>query len=75
MLILARRLGEKIFIGTNAEICVTVVDIDRGKCRLGIECPREIPVDRTEVRERRLRQEAEVLAAVDESVRAADGQQ
>jgi len=35
MLVLSRKLGEKIFIGDN--ICITVVDIDRGKIRLGIE--------------------------------------
>ena len=35
MLVLSRKLGEKIFIGEN--ICITVVDIDRGKIRLGIE--------------------------------------
>ena len=29
MLVLSRKLGEKIFIGEN--ICITVVDIDRGK--------------------------------------------
>ena len=33
MLVLSRKLGEKIFIGDN--ICITVVDIDRGKIRLG----------------------------------------
>ena len=35
MLVLSRKLGEKIYIGEN--ICITVVDIDRGKIRLGIE--------------------------------------
>ena len=39
MLVLSRKLGEKIFIGDN--ICITVVDIDRGKIRLGIEAPRD----------------------------------
>ena len=39
MLVLSRKLGEKIFIGDN--ICITVVDIDRGKIRLGIEAPAE----------------------------------
>jgi carbon storage regulator len=40
-------LGEKIHIGDN--ICITVVDIDRGKVRLGIEAPRNIPVYRQEL--------------------------
>ena len=50
MLVLSRNLGEKIFIGDN--ICVTVVGIDRGKIRLGIEAPQEVRVDRQEIRER-----------------------
>lgn len=47
MLVLSRKLGEKIFIGDN--ICITVVDIDRGKIRLGIEAPRDVPIYRQEL--------------------------
>lgn len=47
MLVLSRKLGEKIFIGDN--VCITVVDIDRGKVRLGIEAPREVAVYRQEL--------------------------
>ncbi len=47
MLVLSRKLGEKIQIGED--ICVTVVDIDRGKIRLGIEAPREVPIFRQEL--------------------------
>ena len=47
MLVLSRKLGEKIFIGDN--ICITVVDIDRGKIRLGIEAPRDIAIYREEL--------------------------
>ncbi|OAI48067.1 transcriptional regulator [Planctomycetaceae bacterium SCGC AG-212-F19] len=47
MLVLSRKLGEKIVIGEN--ICITVIDIDRGKIRLGIEAPRNIPVYRQEL--------------------------
>jgi carbon storage regulator len=47
MLVLSRKLGEKIFIGDN--ICITVVDIDRGKIRLGIEAPRDIAIYRQEL--------------------------
>ena len=47
MLVLSRKLGEKIFIGDN--ICITVVDIDRGKIRLGIEAPRDVPSYRQEL--------------------------
>ena len=47
MLVLSRKLGEKIFIGDN--VCITVVDIDRGKIRLGIEAPRDVPIYRQEL--------------------------
>ncbi len=47
MLVLSRKLGEKIFIGDN--ICITVVDIDRGKIRLGIEAPRDVSIYRQEL--------------------------
>ncbi|MBI3618892.1 carbon storage regulator, partial [Candidatus Peregrinibacteria bacterium] len=38
MLVLTRKRGEKIRIGED--IILTVVEIDRGKIRLGIEAPR-----------------------------------
>lgn len=47
MLVLSRKLGEKIYINDN--ICITVVDIDRGKIRLGIEAPRDVPIYRQEL--------------------------
>ena len=59
MLVLSRKLGEKIFIGEN--ICITVVDIDRGKIRLGIEAPRDVPIYRQELLP--LAQQQEMMAA------------
>jgi len=47
MLVLSRKIGETLVIGDN--IRVTLVDIDRNKIRLGITCPREIPVWREEL--------------------------
>jgi carbon storage regulator len=58
MLVLSRKLGEKIYIGDN--ICITVVDIDRGKIRLGIEAPRDVPISRQELLS--LQSQQEVLA-------------
>lgn len=49
MLVLSRKAGERIYI--NDDICITVVDIDRGKVRLGIEAPRNIPIVRSELLE------------------------
>lgn len=54
MLVLSRKLGEKIMIGDH--IVVTVVDIDRGKIRLGIEAPKDMPINREEIHQEILRQ-------------------
>ncbi len=47
MLVLSRKLGEKIVIGDH--IVVTVVKIDRNQIRIGIEAPHEVPVYREEI--------------------------
>ncbi len=47
MLVLSRKLGERIIIGD--QIVVTVVKLDHGQVRLGIEAPREIGVFREEI--------------------------
>ena len=47
MLVLTRKLMEKLFIGED--ICVTVVRLDGGQVRLGIEAPRDVAVVRAEL--------------------------
>jgi len=47
MLILSRKINESLVINNN--IVITVVEVGRGKVRLGIEAPSEIPVHRQEV--------------------------
>lgn len=47
MLVLTRRVGEGITIGTN--IRVVVVEIKGGQVRLGIEAPTSISVHRDEI--------------------------
>jgi carbon storage regulator len=47
MLVLSRKLGEKIIIGDN--IVVTVVKIDRNQIRVGIEAPQDVQVYREEI--------------------------
>lgn len=50
MLVLSRKLGEEIVIGEGPnKVVITVVDIDRGKIRLGIQANRDIPVYRKEL--------------------------
>jgi carbon storage regulator len=48
MLVLARKVGEKILIGEN--ISVTVVRIAQGVVRIGIEAPNEMPIVREEIK-------------------------
>ena len=47
MLVLTRKLMEKLYIGND--VCVTVVRLEGGQVRLGIEAPREISVVRAEL--------------------------
>jgi carbon storage regulator len=47
MLVLARKVGEKILIGEN--ISVTVVRIAPGVVRIGIDAPDEMPIIREEI--------------------------
>ena len=49
MLVLSRKVGERIWIGE--EISVTVVRIAGGVVRLGIEAPKGLPVVREELRQ------------------------
>ena len=51
MLVLSRRLGEEIVIGGNIRVKVVLVKGDR--VRLGISAPASVPVDRSEIHERR----------------------
>jgi len=47
MLVLTRKVMERLFIGDD--ICVTVVRLEGGQVRLGIDAPREVTVVRAEL--------------------------
>ena len=47
MLVLSRAKGEGLVIGNN--IHVEIVEITADKVRLGITCPKDLPVHRREV--------------------------
>jgi len=65
MLILARKPGERIYIGND--IVVTVVDLSRGRVRIGFDCPSQIPVHREEVYRRICAEQQSVSAATPRS--------
>lgn len=55
MLVLTRKVGERILIGGG--VVVEVVRLDKGKVRLGITAPKGVPVHREEVAKRGERNE------------------
>ncbi len=50
MLVLSRKVGEVINIGSS--VTVTVLSVDRGIIRLGIDAPKSIPVHRKEIHDK-----------------------
>lgn len=55
MLVLTRRNGEEIHIGNR--VTILVVKIARGKVKIGIVAPKEVPVHRAEISEKLLAEE------------------
>ena len=55
MLILARRVGEKLIIGEN--VTVTVLGVKGSQVRIGIDAPRDVTVNREEIYERILKEQ------------------
>jgi carbon storage regulator len=47
MLVLSRKLNEKVVI--NGNIVVTIVKIDRNQVRIGIQAPDDVPIQREEL--------------------------
>jgi len=50
MLVLSRKLGERIVIGPNIEL--TVVDIRGNQVRLAVDAPRDVSIHRQEIYQR-----------------------
>jgi carbon storage regulator len=64
MLILSRKAGERISIG--GEIELTVLDVRKGKVKLGFLGPREVPIHRDEVVRRDRSDQATTIAIEEE---------
>jgi carbon storage regulator len=55
MLILTRRVGEKLVIGEN--VTVTVLGVKGNQVRIGIDAPRDVMVNREEIYQRILKEQ------------------
>lgn len=73
MLILTRRAGEALRIGQDIE--VTVMAVNGAQVRIGINAPRDVPVDREEIalRKRRDREASASPSSVANSAAKAAG--
>lgn len=47
MLVIRRRAGESLLIGSNVE--VEILEVESGQVKIGIRAPREVPVLRREI--------------------------
>lgn len=61
MLVLSRRVGERLVIGND--IVVTVLDVRSDGVRLGIDAPRDVKITRAEILEAIERENAAAAAA------------
>jgi carbon storage regulator len=52
MLILTRKVGEKLIIGDDSEVTVVVLGIAGNQVRIGIDAPKDIAVHREEIYQR-----------------------
>jgi carbon storage regulator len=50
MLVLSRKAGQSLLLGSD--IRVTLVSVRGNQCKIAIEAPREMPIDRAEIRDR-----------------------
>jgi carbon storage regulator len=66
MLVLSRRVGERLVIGDD--IVVTVIEVRSDGVRLGIDAPREVRVHRAEVLEAVRAANVEAVAADDRTL-------
>jgi carbon storage regulator len=61
MLVLTRRVGEKLIIGEN--VTVTILSVKGNQIRIGIDAPRDITVNREEIYQRILKEREELNSA------------
>ena len=55
MLVLTRRVGERLIIGEN--VTVTVLGVKGNQARIGIDAPRDVTVNREEIYQRIMKEQ------------------
>lgn len=66
MLILTRRLGEALIVGED--IVMTILGIKGGQVRVGIDAPKNISIDREEVRLKKIESQKNKVITEDISI-------
>ena len=66
MLVLTRLLGERLVIGDDGEITLSILDIRGNQVRIGINAPRDVAVHREEIFLRIQSEAAEKVDKIDE---------
>ena len=59
MLVLTRSTGERLVIGDEGEVVLTVLDVRGTQVRIGVQAPRHIAVHREEIFQRIRHEEKE----------------
>jgi len=57
MLILTRRIGETLVVGSDSKF--TILAVEGNRVRIGIQAPKDVLIDREEIRERKEREKIE----------------
>lgn len=68
MLVLSRRIGERLVIGDN--IVLTVIDVRSDGVRIGIDAPRHVKVSRAEILDAVKDENVEAVAIDDDAATA-----